>query len=257
MARRMMIVRKKVMIQISSSVYKLLLERSSEFQSKLHSSSSSKSTQSFASSVDGDDVYVYLRFGGGALCGMLHQRYEQIKNCPEMQRNSLSKEISLLQAIKMTDKSQLPPYHMYRDSGYMYFPDVTFIPFLKSVGQVVKKCHKHRYNTRQWLGKICGSCTLNLYCVFQTAHEKVQEQDSLKESFLQILAGRLPNVHAFSEEAVNTVYNVLVCKLCNTHVQEVVSTVKQQLEGVEERACFYNRHKFASNFVGESHQTWN
>ena len=127
---------KKVMIQISSSVYELLLERSSKFQSELHSSSSSNSTQSHASSVDGDDVY--LRFGGGALCGMLHQRYEQVKNCPETQRNSLSQEISLLQAIKMTDKSQLPPYLMYRDNGYMYFPDATFIPFLRSVDQVVK-----------------------------------------------------------------------------------------------------------------------
>ena len=57
----------------------------------------------------------------------------------------------------------------------------------------------------------------------------MQEQDSLKESFLQILAGRLPNVSTFSEEAVNTVYNVLVRKLCNTRVQEVVSTVKQQM----------------------------
>ena len=33
----------------------------------------------------------------------------------------------------------------------------------------------------------------------------------------------------FDEEAVNTVHNVLVRKLCNTRIQEVVSTVKQQM----------------------------
>ena len=128
---------KKVMIPISSSVYELLLERSNDFQSSLDATStSSESTQLPTSLVDGDDVY--LRFGGAALCDMLHQRYKQIKGCPETQRNVLSQEITILQAINMKDKSKLPQYLMYRDNGYMYFPDVTFIPFLRDLDEVVK-----------------------------------------------------------------------------------------------------------------------
>ena len=60
-------------------------------------------------------------------------------------------------------------------------------------------------------------------------HEKVKGQESLKESFLQILTERFPNIHTFNEEAVNTVYNILVRKLCNTRIREVVSTVRQQM----------------------------
>ena len=128
---------KKVMIPISSAVYELLLEKSCDFQNDLKGSSSSRELmQQPANSVDGDDVY--LRFGGAALCDMLHQHYKQIKSCAETQRHVLSQEITILQAINMKDKSKLHQYLMYRDKGYMYFPDMTFIPFLRSLDEVVK-----------------------------------------------------------------------------------------------------------------------
>ena len=38
----------------------------------------------------------------------------------------------------MKDKSKLPQYLMYRNNGYMYFPDITFIPFLRNLDVVVK-----------------------------------------------------------------------------------------------------------------------
>lgn len=102
---------KRVMIPISSLVYELLLDRSNDFQKGLNATStSSESTQLPTSSVDGDDVY--LRFGGAALCDMLHQRYRLIKGCPETQRDVLSQEINILQAINMKDKSKLPQYLM-------------------------------------------------------------------------------------------------------------------------------------------------
>ena len=69
---------------------------------------------------------------------MLHLHYEKIKNCSETRRNILSQEITILQAIKMKDKSKLPKYLMYHDDGYMYFPDVPFIPFLQSIDDLVK-----------------------------------------------------------------------------------------------------------------------
>ena len=125
---------KKVMIPISSSVYELLLERSSDFQNKLDATGTMK--ESVQLPTDGDDVY--LRFGGAALCDMLHQHYKQIKSCPGAQRDVLSQEITILQAINMKDKSKLPQYLMYRDNGYMYFPDVAFVPFLRSLDEIVR-----------------------------------------------------------------------------------------------------------------------
>ena len=38
----------------------------------------------------------------------------------------------------MKDKSKLPQYLMYRDNGYMYFPDVAFVPFLRSLDEIVR-----------------------------------------------------------------------------------------------------------------------
>ena len=84
--------------------------------------------------VDGDDVY--LHFGGGALCAMLHLHYEEIKNCSETRQNILSQEITILQAIKMNDKSKLPQNLIYHDDGYI--SDVPFIPFLRSIDELVK-----------------------------------------------------------------------------------------------------------------------
>ena len=125
---------KRVMIPISSSVYELLLERSSDFQSNLEPTSTSM--ESAQLSVDDDNVY--LRFGGAALCDTLHQHYKQIKSCTDAQRDLLSQEITILQAINMKDKSKLPQYLMYHDRGYMYFPDISFVPFLRNVDGIVK-----------------------------------------------------------------------------------------------------------------------
>jgi len=125
----------KVMIPISSAIYELLLERAEHFQR------SQKPTGSAAGraldTADGDDVY--FRFGGAALCDMLHQCYEQIKCCQNAQRDTISQEITILQAINMKDKTKLPQYLRYRDRGFMYFPDVAFIPFLRSLDEIVKE----------------------------------------------------------------------------------------------------------------------
>ena len=48
-------------------------------------------------------------------------------------------------------------------------------------------------------------------------------------TFLAILERRLPNISTFSQNALDNVYDVLVRKLCNTRVQEVVSATKQQM----------------------------
>jgi len=117
---------KPVMIAISSAVYNYLLGQVSLYQKSF--TGQLAGGESSATCSDSDDVY--YRFGGGALCEMLKNRYKEIKNCPSTRRNLLSIEISMLHAINNKDKLSIPAYLQYQDRGYMYFPHSSFIVFL-------------------------------------------------------------------------------------------------------------------------------
>ena len=82
---------------------------------------------------------MHLCFGCAAICEMLHLHYKQIKECTDMQRDKLLQEITILQAMVIKDKSNLPQYLKYPDRGFMYFPDVTFVPFLQSIHETVMR----------------------------------------------------------------------------------------------------------------------
>jgi len=126
---------KPVMITVSSAIYSYLLQQVSVYQESL-SGPDPRAGSSQTECSDGDDVY--YRFGGGALCEMLKNRYKEIKNCPSTRRNLLSVEITLLQAINTKDKSSIPAYLVFRDKGYMYFPYSSFIPFLRDLDTLLK-----------------------------------------------------------------------------------------------------------------------
>jgi len=96
-----------VMITISSAIYDLLLDHAEKFQRKLSDNGESVSTPQHLPVVkDGEDVH--LRIGGAAICSMLHLHYQQIKGCNATQRDKLSQEITILQAMIMKDKTNLP-----------------------------------------------------------------------------------------------------------------------------------------------------
>ena len=88
-------------------------------------------------SLDGDDVY--YRFGGAALCEMLYLQYEQIKTPPFYRKDSISQEITILQAINSKDESAIPNYLQYHDLGFIYFPHPTFIPLLRNIDTTLKE----------------------------------------------------------------------------------------------------------------------
>ena len=56
----------------------------------------------------------------------------------------------------------------------------------------------------------------------------LQTHSDIQETFKATLAQRLPNFNTISERAVNSVFDVLVRKLCNTRIQEFISSTKQQ-----------------------------
>ena len=121
---------RSVMTSLSSAVYNTLLEHVSSFQAKQGTAA--------ADSVapDLEEEGVYYRFGGGAICEMLQRRYKHIKT--SRNKNLMSIEISMLQAINTKDKSDIPGYLQYRDEGFMYFPHKVFIPFLQKIDTKVK-----------------------------------------------------------------------------------------------------------------------
>ena len=87
-----------------------------------------------ATSVESEDVY--FRFGGAAICNMLHSRYTKLKVCSFNQKEKVSQEITILQQLsvhKTEDKDHVPDYLKYRDEGYMYFPCTELLPFLRAV----------------------------------------------------------------------------------------------------------------------------
>ena len=119
-----------VTITLSSTVYNTLITR-------INVKGEESETPIESTSLDGDDVY--YRFGGAALCEMLHLRYEQIKTAPFNRKDSISQEITILQAINSKDKSAIPNYLQYRDLGFMYFPHPTFIPLLRHIDTTLKE----------------------------------------------------------------------------------------------------------------------
>ena len=121
-----------VMITISSVIYNFLLEHVAHFQTDMEAS-----TSSLTITDDSDDVH--YRFGGAAICDMLQLHYKQIKTCKDEQRDIISQEISVLQAMNTKDKTKIPGYLQYRDRGYMYFPDANLLPCIKEIDTMVKK----------------------------------------------------------------------------------------------------------------------
>ena len=130
------------MMAFSSALYNSLLEHVSSFQAS-QSEGAAGSTVVHTAEEDG----VYYCFGGGALCEMLHRCYKQISCSSD--KNLMSVEISILQAINTKDKSDVPQYLQYQDRGFMYFPHKIFIPFIRKLDTDLKKfinvqsCNKH------------------------------------------------------------------------------------------------------------------
>ena len=121
-----------IMITISSVTYNFFLEHVAHFQTNTEAT-----TTSLTITADSDDVH--YRFGGAAICDMLHLRYKQIKSCKDEQRDVLSQEISVLQAMNTKDQTKIPGYLRYRDRGYMYFPDACFLPCIQEIDTLVKE----------------------------------------------------------------------------------------------------------------------
>ena len=76
------------------------------------------------------------------------------------------------------------------------------------------------------------SSFVNLFIIgvfFQVGHATVTAHHNLQESFKTSLAQKLPNIETFNEEVLESVFVEFTRKLCNTRIQEFISSTKQQL----------------------------
>ncbi|XP_065907081.1 uncharacterized protein [Dysidea avara] len=206
-----------VIMAISSRAYSYLLDQVSIYQASLTDQTHSDTAESLPVGEDGDDVY--YRFGGAAICAMLKIRYKEMKNCLRTDRNGISIQICMLQAMNLKDKSCIPDYLKYRDRGYMYFPHGSLIPFFCALDTVVKKSVNEEGFCKHGDGLI------------QVAHTELKAATNLKQQFTESLKLLLPNVtlDAESEDAITVIYDELTRKLCNTRIQEFLSSTKQNL----------------------------
>ena len=66
-------------------------------------------------------------------------------------------------------------------------------------------------------------------CFLQVRHTTVTARHDLRESFKTLLAQKLPNIETFNEEVLESVFVEFTRKLCDTRIQEFISSTKQQL----------------------------
>ena len=117
------------MITISSRAYSYILDQVSIYQASLVDPTSSGTVENI-SVGDGDDVH--YRFGGAAICAMLKHRYNELKNCLRTDRNAISIQICMQQAMNLKDKSSIPNYLKCRDTHY------NLILFLHNLDAAIK-----------------------------------------------------------------------------------------------------------------------
>ena len=218
-------------------MYDILLKEVHLSQRSINPPSASTSSNSLPI-VEQDPDDVYYRFGGAILSEMLHLRYKSIKTCQESRRDVISLEITILQAINTKDKASMPHYLKYRDRGYMYSPQSTFIPFLRDVDECIKKVVNQNgfEEHKDDLIKVCIPFTIcidNKFAIIsvEVAHAYVKKQGQLKDEYLNHLKQILPaetDLDLFSI-SIDNVYEDMVRKLCNIRIQEFLSSQQQKI----------------------------
>ena len=209
------VVHNPVVIAIYSAVFDYLMQRVAKQQTSEQAECdlllNKQAEDACGSNVQEEDG-VYYRFGGATLAAMLHQRYKQLKFVPESKRESVKVQIMVLKAIQCTDKHQLPKYLQYRDNGYMYFPDVHYIPFIKNLDACVL-AYANELSFKQYGSKLV-----------EIATEKLRQNNNLEIQFSSLIH---ESVSDHEREAVHEVYLEMTRKLCNTRIQEFLDAHRQ------------------------------
>jgi len=100
------------------------------------------------------------------------------------QKEKVSQEIHILQALNTKNKENVPKYLQYRDKGFMYFPCEELLPFLQEIDRTVKTCCNEE-----------GFCNYGKLLVQETVTFVCEAKH--KESFSAVLTNRLESAETF------------------------------------------------------------
>ena len=203
-------VRNPLMIAMSSAVYTHMLQ-----EVRLIIKDKDEECQS-SCAVESEADEVYYRFAGGALADMLKVRYKDMKsNKPSLHKEKISKELQVLNWMRLSDKSNLPSALVYRDRGGMYFPDEDLLPFIRSLDNTVREyTNKDAF---QRYGK-------NLVKVVS---ELVHHNKLLREQFQTFIESKVDCVQLY-EDSISAVYFEFSRKISNTRINEFLDTCRQK-----------------------------
>ena len=118
-----------------------------------------------------DDVHI--RFCGAALAGMYQERYKKMRLKTNKHKDDISKELTVLDWVRVMDKTVLPESLKYKDEGGMYFPHLSFIPFVRAVDKCVRE-HANETSFKRYGWKLVEvSICQPLWCVCVHVHVRV------------------------------------------------------------------------------------
>ena len=163
-------------------------------------------------SPEADDTF--YRFGGAAIASMLHKCYRHMHSCPYGKRGSVVDEITVIKAIECLDKTVIPASLQYRDRGFIYFPDENFLPFIKKVDEKIRKI-------ANWDG-----IEQHGQKIIEVATNQIQSDSLLRTLFNDFLSTRFDSLEGKSG-AVDSVYNTILRKLCNTRLADFIDGYRQ------------------------------
>ena len=109
----------------------------------------------------------------------------------------------------MRDKAVLPESLKYKDEGGLYFPQMCFIPFIRSVDDCVRE-HANEVSFKRYGSKLV-----------EVASQQLKSNQLLKPKFLETLSKQ--DVSQY-ESAIEVVYQELIRKLCNTRLNEFITS---------------------------------
>lgn len=144
-------IKNPVMISFCAAVFDNLLIRIRTLLSGTDRESVYKLTGNIQLERESDDVH--LRFCGAALATMYKERYKKMKSKAIKNKDDVSKELTVLDWIRMTDKNVLPESLKYKDEGGMYFPHPSFVPFIRAVDECVRE-HANETSFKRYGSKL-------------------------------------------------------------------------------------------------------
>ena len=198
-------VRDAIIVSVCSAVYNYFLKRVTKVQH-----------------VSQDIESIYYRFCGAALANMLHTRYDKRRSCKQEQKEGVEHEILVLKCIQCTDKSHIPEELKYRDWGFMYFPSIEFLSFLRGLDScVMESAHESTFK------KYGPEMT-------EVAVKQLEATQELQQQFKSLITSCLLQKDASIDVskfdcAIKLIYKELNRKLCHTRLGEFISATQQKL----------------------------